>query len=189
MLVHTKGCSSLGKINPCKSIFIFLSTFWAKICKIISVPMPLLNHGSTIVQLSLATEMHCALYLFSQQRNTTLTRRRQNAASDYLMLLQDFMVDRSSAHRDGSISSHWMSRSILEVELGSENGKSRCYFCCWLRSKHSNTPQTHSQSLDTGQTTPSGQAVLSAACCEQVLGQPLKLLTRAGFRQLFLTTE
>lgn len=40
--------------------------------------------------------------------------------SYYLMVLQDFIVDRSSAHLDGFISSHWMSSSILRVEIRPE---------------------------------------------------------------------
>lgn len=119
--------------------------------------------------------MHCAPYFFSRQRNTTLTPRRWNAASDYLMLLQDFMVDRSSAHRDGSISSHWMSRSILEVELGSENGKSSRYFCRWLRGKHSNPLQTHPQ--------PSGAVRPHQAGCALCSSQQAAALGQPGLQE------
>lgn len=39
------------------------------------------------------------------------------------MVLQDFIMDRSSAHLDGLISSHWTSRSILTLEIRAENEK------------------------------------------------------------------
>lgn len=64
--------------------------------------------------------------------------------SYYLMVLQDFIVDRSSAHLDGFISSHWMSSSILRVEIRPEikQTNKHTFFFDWEATIFFNSPSS-----------------------------------------------
>lgn len=89
----------------------FKLTFWIKIGRLIPVAVQFLSPRSN----SSEDEKH------RREMQQFLLKRENTQHFTYLMVLQDFIVVRSSAHLDGLISSHWMSSSILTVEIRPEN--------------------------------------------------------------------